>query len=77
LLLLIAGILLVSTSGLIDPLLHRGVETGEEVPFVRQNTGRELAINVDLTRFSSMFGSPLRGRTLSRSRGSSSGKPST
>jgi hypothetical protein len=51
LLLLIAGVLLVSTSGLIDPLLHRGMETGAEEPFVRQNTGRELAINIDLTRF--------------------------
>ncbi len=45
------GVLLVATSGVSDPVLHRGVETGAEVPYVHQNTGRELAVNVDLTRF--------------------------
>ncbi len=45
------GLLLIVTSGMTDPVLHRGVETGEEVPYVQQNTGRELAVNVDLTRF--------------------------
>lgn len=51
LMLLLAGLVMVSVSGLVDPLLHRGVETGSEVPYVRQTTGRELATNVDLTRF--------------------------
>jgi hypothetical protein len=49
--LLLGGLLLVSVGGLVDPLLHRGVETGSEIPYVRQTTGRELATNVDLTRF--------------------------
>ncbi|MEZ4496438.1 MAG: cellulase family glycosylhydrolase [Thermomicrobiales bacterium] len=50
---LLAGLMLVSVGSLVDPLLHRGVETGSEVPYVRQTTGRELATNVDLTRFDS------------------------
>ena len=45
------GVMLVMTSSVSDPVLHRGVETGEEIPYVHQNTGRELAVNVDLTRF--------------------------
>src|SRR4051812_3657039 len=45
------GLLLIVTSGMTDPVLHRGVETGGEIPYVQQNTGRELAVNVDLTRF--------------------------
>ncbi len=50
-LLLIAGLLLATVGALVNPLLHRGVETGAEIPYVRQTTGRELATNVDLTRF--------------------------
>lgn len=48
---LLSGVLLLSVAAIVDPLLHRGVETGSEVPAVRQATGRELATNVDLTRF--------------------------
>lgn len=51
LLLLLAGIVMVGSSAMIDPVLHRGVETGEDMPYTVQNTGRELAVNVDLTRF--------------------------
>lgn len=51
LLLLLAGIVMVASSAMIDPALHRGVETGEDMPYTVQNTGRELAVNVDLTRF--------------------------
>jgi len=36
---------------LADTTLHRGVETGAEEPIVRHATGRDLAANVDLTRF--------------------------
>jgi len=48
---LLTGILMVASSAMIDPALHRGVETGEQMPYTVQNTGRELAVNVDLTRF--------------------------
>lgn len=51
LLLFITGVLLVGSSAMVDPALHRGVETGAAAPVTVQNTGRELAINVDLTRF--------------------------
>lgn len=51
LLLFVAGVLLVGSSAMIDPVLHRGVETGEDMPYTVQSTGRELAVNVDLTRF--------------------------
>jgi hypothetical protein len=34
-----------------DIYLHRGIESGAEQPYVVQPTGRELAINVDLTRY--------------------------
>lgn len=34
-----------------DVYFHRGVETGAETPMVEQTTGRELAVNVDLTAF--------------------------
>lgn len=50
-LLFVAGMLLVASSAMIDPVLHRGVETGEDMPYTAQSTGRELAVNVDLTRF--------------------------
>jgi hypothetical protein len=42
---------MIASSAIIDPVLHRGVETGEEMPYTVQNTGREMAVNVDLTRF--------------------------
>jgi hypothetical protein len=48
---LLAGIVMIGSSAMIDPVLHRGVETGEDMPYTVQSTGRELAVNVDLTRF--------------------------
>jgi hypothetical protein len=48
---LLAGILLVGSSAMVDPALHRGVEVGSAAPVTVQSTGRELAVNVDLTRF--------------------------
>ena len=45
------GVALASGGALADVALHRGVETGTELPYVRQVTGRDLATNVDLTRF--------------------------
>ncbi len=36
---------------LADSYLHRGIETGRELPVVHHPTGRDLAINVDLDRF--------------------------
>ncbi len=36
---------------LADSYLHRGIETGGEIPVVHHPTGRDLAINADLDRF--------------------------
>jgi hypothetical protein len=47
----LAGLALVAGAARADTYLHRGVETGEEVPYVVQPTGRELATNVDLKQF--------------------------
>ncbi len=49
--LLIVGLVAVASAGMADTYLHRGVETGEEVPVVVQPTTNDLATNVDLTLF--------------------------
>lgn len=49
---IVAGIVLALSGALADATIHRGVESGAEPPVVRQVTGRDLATNVDLTRFS-------------------------
>jgi hypothetical protein len=46
-----AGVALALGGALADTSLHRGVETGAEEPIVRHATSRDLAANVDLTRF--------------------------
>ena len=51
LLVLAAGLGVGGAAATIDNYLHRGVETGEEVPYVVQPTGKELATNVDLRLF--------------------------
>jgi hypothetical protein len=48
----VAGLVLVAGAARADTYLHRGVETGDEVPYVVQPTGRELAINADFNHFS-------------------------
>ena len=48
LMLLVFGIGLTGSAGLIDEYLHRGVETGVEQPYVVQPAGKELAANVNL-----------------------------
>ncbi|HEX5499649.1 MAG TPA: hypothetical protein VFX03_10495, partial [Thermomicrobiales bacterium] len=48
---IVCGLFLALTAGLADARLHRGVESGAELPPVRQLTGRDLAANGDLTRF--------------------------
>jgi hypothetical protein len=45
------GLALALSGGLADRAIHRGVESGIEEPIVRHVTGRDLAINADLTRF--------------------------
>jgi polysaccharide biosynthesis protein PslG len=50
-LLILGGICLALVAGVADARLHRGVESGAELPPVRQLTGRDLAANGDLTRF--------------------------
>lgn len=47
----LAGLVLALSGGLADRAIHRGVESGIEEPLVRQITGRDLALNADLTRF--------------------------
>ena len=47
----VAGVALALGGALADTALHRGVESGAEEPIVRHATGRDLATNVDLTRF--------------------------
>jgi hypothetical protein len=47
----LVGLLLALAGGFADPYVHRGVETGGEAAIVAQGAGRELAVNVDLTRF--------------------------
>lgn len=49
---IVAGIVLALGGALADATIHRGVESGAEAPVVRQVTGRDLATNADLTRFS-------------------------
>ncbi|MFL5760583.1 MAG: beta-galactosidase [Thermomicrobiales bacterium] len=51
LVLVIVGLSMVTGAARADTYLHRGVETGEEVPYVVQPTGRELSTNADLTQF--------------------------
>jgi len=50
-LLLVLGLGLVASAALTDRYLHRGVESGSEMPYVVQPSGRELATNVDLRIF--------------------------
>ncbi len=52
LVLALLGLAMVTGAARADTYLHRGVETGDEVPYVVQPTGRELATNADLTLFS-------------------------
>lgn len=47
----VAGTLLALGGALADATVHRGVESGTEPPVARQVTGRDLAANADLTRF--------------------------
>ncbi len=49
---IVAGIVLALAGALADATIHRGVESGAESPVVRQVSGRDLATNADLTRFS-------------------------
>ncbi len=49
--LIACGLCLALVAGLADGRLHRGVESGAELPPARQLTGRDLAVNGDLTRF--------------------------
>ncbi|MGC4105947.1 MAG: beta-galactosidase [Thermomicrobiales bacterium] len=51
LIILIGGLFVGGAAALIDNYLHRGVETGVEIPYVVQPTGKELATNVDLRLF--------------------------
>jgi hypothetical protein len=51
-LLVLLGIGLVATAAVTDTYLHRGVESGAELPYVVQPSGRELATNIDLRLFS-------------------------
>lgn len=51
LLVLVGGLGLGGAAATIDNYLHRGVETGAEIPYVVQPTGKELATNVDLRLF--------------------------
>ena len=48
----LCGALLVAAAGLADGHFHRGVEAGATDPPTRQLTGRDLAANGDLSRFS-------------------------
>lgn len=50
-LLLLVGLGLASSAAMIDSYLHRGVESGNERPYVMQPTGKELATNADLRIF--------------------------
>jgi len=45
------GLGLVASAALTDRYLHRGVESGSEMPYVVQPSGRELATNADLRIF--------------------------
>lgn len=51
-LLILIGIGLVASAAVTDTYLHRGVESGVELPYVVQPSGRELATNIDLRLFS-------------------------
>jgi hypothetical protein len=50
-LLVTLGLGLVASAALTDRYLHRGVESGSEMPYVVQPSGRELATNVDMRIF--------------------------
>ncbi|MGB3330955.1 MAG: beta-galactosidase, partial [Thermomicrobiales bacterium] len=50
-LILLGGLGVGGAAAMIDNYLHRGVETGAEIPYVVQPTGKELATNVDLRLF--------------------------
>ena len=43
------GLLVLATAAVTDRHLHRGIERGDELPYVIHRTGRELATNADLT----------------------------
>ena len=43
------GVLLAVGGATADVYLHRGIETADELPTVRHDTGRDLATNIDLT----------------------------
>ncbi|MFN8593091.1 MAG: hypothetical protein U0031_16670 [Thermomicrobiales bacterium] len=47
----LCGLLLATLAAWADVTIHRGVADGVAPPVVRQFTGRDLATNVDLTRF--------------------------
>jgi hypothetical protein len=47
----ISGLLLATVAAWADVTIHRGVSDGASAPVVRHFTGRDLATNVDLTRF--------------------------
>jgi len=49
--LLLLGLCVASGAAISDIYLHRGVESGSEQPYVVQSTGRDLAINIDLSLF--------------------------
>lgn len=49
--LLLLGLCVASGAAISDIYLHRGVESGAEQPYVVQSTGRDLAINIDLSLF--------------------------
>src|SRR5687768_3517055 len=51
LVLLLVGLSVGVGAAAADIYLHRGIETGAEQPYVVQQTGRELAINVDLAQY--------------------------
>lgn len=51
-LLLAFGLGITASAGLIDEYLHRGVESGEDRPYIVQPAGKELATNVNLLPYS-------------------------
>lgn len=49
--LLLLGLSVGTGAAAADIYLHRGIESGAEMPYVVQHTGRNLAVNVDLARY--------------------------
>ena len=47
----ITGMSLAGGASLADEYLHRGIESGSERPVTIQPTGRDVAVNIDLSRF--------------------------